>query len=306
MAEGKLRQEGLLRLEEVQEERRRPEVRRRLEVHLLPGEEGNRHLHLANTSGHGIRNTTYITTNHRRGTGPTKGGMVELLFIMVTGARIPRIQEDVLIILIMLLVHSTSLPMIERRRIMSMVKDDHIIVHTTTALIPLSTMAVVHIRDLQDLDNSTNKPALPPSRDNFAQIVALGNVLVDTNNEKKILLKRYISYNIFALITRIEIRYQDLNLDLQFLCYVCTYITFHFCSPSVRRFLILPDMLKNAPMFKNMGRSRGAANTGAAGRGKSAILRAQAARGRGGRGGGGFGDRGRGRGGPWRGRGRGE
>ncbi len=71
------------------------------------------------------------------------------------------------------------------------------------------------------------------------------------------------------------------------------------------RFLILPDMLKNAPMFKNMGRSRGAANTGAAGRGKSAILRAQAARGRGR---GGFGDRGgpRGRGGPWRGgRGRG-
>ncbi len=72
-------------------------------------------------------------------------------------------------------------------------------------------------------------------------------------------------------------------------------------------------MLKNAPMFKTMGRGgRGAANTGAAGRGKSAILRAQAARGRG-RGGfgdrggrGGFGDRGRGRGGPWRGRGRGE
>ncbi|CAH1801495.1 unnamed protein product [Owenia fusiformis] len=54
------------------------------------------------------------------------------------------------------------------------------------------------------------------------------------------------------------------------------------------RFLILPDMLKNAPMFKKIqGRS------GGAGRGKSAILRAQAARGRGGRGG------------PMRGRGRG-
>lgn len=41
------------------------------------------------------------------------------------------------------------------------------------------------------------------------------------------------------------------------------------------RFLILPDMLKNAPMFKKQTK------TGTAGRGKSAILRAQAARGRG-------------------------
>nr|CAH7749170.1 unnamed protein product [Callosobruchus chinensis]CAI5828076.1 unnamed protein product [Callosobruchus analis] len=54
------------------------------------------------------------------------------------------------------------------------------------------------------------------------------------------------------------------------------------------RFLILPDMLKNAPMFKKQTKA------GTAGRGKSAILRAQA-RGRG---------RGqpppmRGRGGPW-------
>lgn len=82
------------------------------------------------------------------------------------------------------------------------------------------------------------------------------------------------------------------------------------------RFLILPDMLKNAPMFKKQG-------TKAAGRGKSAILRAQgsgdcgpknkavfnplsifpAARGRGrggppGRGGGGGGA---GRGGAWQG-----
>ena len=48
------------------------------------------------------------------------------------------------------------------------------------------------------------------------------------------------------------------------------------------RFLILPHMLKNAPMFKNMGRGRGAAaGTAGASRGKSAILRAQAARGRG-------------------------
>jgi len=42
------------------------------------------------------------------------------------------------------------------------------------------------------------------------------------------------------------------------------------------RFMILPDMLKNAPMFKKVvGRG------GGTGRGKTAILRAQAARGRG-------------------------
>nr|QBH73187.1 small nuclear ribonucleoprotein sm d3 [Brunneria borealis] len=56
------------------------------------------------------------------------------------------------------------------------------------------------------------------------------------------------------------------------------------------RFLILPDMLKNAPMFKRQGNK----GTGGAGRGKSAILRAQAARGRG------RGGRGRG-GGSWQG-----
>ncbi|CAN7986140.1 small nuclear ribonucleoprotein Sm D3 [Ixodes scapularis] len=44
------------------------------------------------------------------------------------------------------------------------------------------------------------------------------------------------------------------------------------------RFLILPDMLKNAPMFKKAGTKTA---TASAGRGKSAILRAQAARGRG-------------------------
>ncbi|KAL0266323.1 UNVERIFIED_CONTAM: hypothetical protein PYX00_008903 [Menopon gallinae] len=44
------------------------------------------------------------------------------------------------------------------------------------------------------------------------------------------------------------------------------------------RFLILPDMLKNAPMFKRVQKG-----SGGAGRGKSAILRAQArGRGRGG------------------------
>ena len=72
------------------------------------------------------------------------------------------------------------------------------------------------------------------------------------------------------------------------------------------RFMILPDMLKNAPMLKNMGGRGGGSG---ATRGKSGILRAQAGaggrggRGRGDRGGrGGFGDRG-GRGG-FRGRGR--
>ncbi|KAF8773634.1 Small nuclear ribonucleoprotein Sm D3 like protein [Argiope bruennichi] len=44
------------------------------------------------------------------------------------------------------------------------------------------------------------------------------------------------------------------------------------------RFLILPDMLKNAPMFKKTGSRIGVASSN---RGKSAILRAQAARGRG-------------------------
>jgi small nuclear ribonucleoprotein D3 len=46
-----------------------------------------------------------------------------------------------------------------------------------------------------------------------------------------------------------------------------------FIRGSKIRFLILPDMLKNAPMFKKVG-AKGTANT-AAGRGKSAILRAQ-------------------------------
>ncbi|XP_046840006.1 small nuclear ribonucleoprotein Sm D3-like [Xenia sp. Carnegie-2017] len=50
-----------------------------------------------------------------------------------------------------------------------------------------------------------------------------------------------------------------------------------FIRGSKVRFIILPDMLKNAPMFKKQ-RDKGSA----AGRGKSAILRAQAAaRGRG-------------------------
>lgn len=49
-----------------------------------------------------------------------------------------------------------------------------------------------------------------------------------------------------------------------------------FIRGSKIRFMILPDMLKNAPMFKKV---QGRGST--IGRGKSGILRAQAARGRG-------------------------
>ncbi|XP_055306403.1 small nuclear ribonucleoprotein Sm D3 [Sitodiplosis mosellana] len=73
------------------------------------------------------------------------------------------------------------------------------------------------------------------------------------------------------------------------------------------RFLILPDMLKNAPMFKKAG-----PKAGTAGRGKSALLRAQTAtrgRGRGGAGSSKGAGAGRGggawQGGPTAGRGRG-
>jgi len=64
-----------------------------------------------------------------------------------------------------------------------------------------------------------------------------------------------------------------------------------FIRGSKIRFVILPDMLKNAPMFKKMMASQ----KGSGARGKSALLKAQvAARGRGdrGRGGGGGGGRG--------------
>jgi len=53
-----------------------------------------------------------------------------------------------------------------------------------------------------------------------------------------------------------------------------------FIRGSKIRFLILPDMLKNAPMFKKVG-AKGVSASATAGRGKSAILRAQVARGRG-------------------------
>lgn len=53
-----------------------------------------------------------------------------------------------------------------------------------------------------------------------------------------------------------------------------------FIRGSKIRFLILPDMLKNAPMFKKVGAKQGASG-GVAGRGKSALLKAQVARGRG-------------------------
>jgi len=97
------------------------------------------------------------------------------------------------------------------------------------------------------------------------------------------------------------------NMNLQMKDNTITYrdgrvaqLEYLYLRGSKVRFLILPDMLKNAPMFK--AKTRG----GGAGRGKSAILRAQAGRGGRGRGfggrGRGFGDRG-GRGGDRGGRG---
>lgn len=53
-----------------------------------------------------------------------------------------------------------------------------------------------------------------------------------------------------------------------------------FIRGSKIRFLILPDMLKNAPMFKKMGVKAGAKSNVAV-RGKNALLKAQVARGRG-------------------------
>lgn len=55
-----------------------------------------------------------------------------------------------------------------------------------------------------------------------------------------------------------------------------------FVRGSKIRFLVLPDMLKNAPMFKKIGSKSGAKGaTNVSGRGKSALLKAQVARGRG-------------------------
>ncbi|RWS22319.1 small nuclear ribonucleoprotein Sm D3-like protein [Leptotrombidium deliense] len=54
-----------------------------------------------------------------------------------------------------------------------------------------------------------------------------------------------------------------------------------FIRGSKIRFLILPDMLKNAPMFKKIGIKTGQKGGNIAGRGKSALLKAQVARGRG-------------------------
>jgi len=63
------------------------------------------------------------------------------------------------------------------------------------------------------------------------------------------------------------------------------------------RFLIIPDMLKNAPMLKGLADKSKQQQGNKPAMGKSAILRTQAARGRG-RGGPMDGGRGRGRGGP--------
>lgn len=67
------------------------------------------------------------------------------------------------------------------------------------------------------------------------------------------------------------------NMNCQMCDITCTYrdgrtaqLENVFIRGSKIRFLILPDMLKNAPMFKKV-QGKG----GGAGRGKSAILRAQ-------------------------------
>merc|ERR1719204_2369668 len=52
-----------------------------------------------------------------------------------------------------------------------------------------------------------------------------------------------------------------------------------FIRGSKIRFVILPDMLKNAPMFKEMLASQKSSGVG---RGKSALRKAEVARGRGG------------------------
>ncbi|KAI8812012.1 hypothetical protein BJ742DRAFT_674165 [Cladochytrium replicatum] len=68
------------------------------------------------------------------------------------------------------------------------------------------------------------------------------------------------------------------------------------------RFFIVPDMLKNAPMFKRVGPGATRGRGIGMGRGKATVARAQMARGRGGRGmmrGGRGGDRGAPRGRPY-------
>jgi small nuclear ribonucleoprotein D3 len=68
------------------------------------------------------------------------------------------------------------------------------------------------------------------------------------------------------------------NMNCQMTAITCTYrdgrvaqLENVYLRGSKIRFMILPDMLKNAPMFKRVKGGSG----GGAGRGKSAILRAQ-------------------------------
>jgi len=72
-----------------------------------------------------------------------------------------------------------------------------------------------------------------------------------------------------------------------------------FIRGSKIRFLILPDMLKNAPMFKRIGQK--GAGIGAGARGKAAMMRGQTSRGGRSRGGPGGGRGGASRGGSWQG-----
>lgn len=71
------------------------------------------------------------------------------------------------------------------------------------------------------------------------------------------------------------------NMNCQMTNITCTYrdgrvaqLENVYIRGSKIRFLILPDMLKNAPMFKRQG-AKAASSGPSSGRGKSAILRAQ-------------------------------
>lgn len=72
------------------------------------------------------------------------------------------------------------------------------------------------------------------------------------------------------------------NMNCQMANITCTYrdgrvaqLENVYIRGSKIRFMILPDMLKNAPMFKRVQSRGGGGGGGGAGRGKSAILRAQ-------------------------------
>jgi small nuclear ribonucleoprotein (snRNP)-like protein len=96
------------------------------------------------------------------------------------------------------------------------------------------------------------------------------------NSENKTKQKYDYKFNIILVFRGKLVEAED-NMNCQMTHITVTYrdgrtanLENVYIRGSKIRFLILPDMLKNAPMFKKQG-----AKTGTAGRGKSAILRAQ-------------------------------